>query len=324
MEHAIGYLQLRHMVKTLALPLLHRSGALWLAARLDHEPRQVALNYHNVEPKVFAAHAAFLRKQAEVVDLDTFLSGPSGSVSKPFATITFDDGYASFVGSIVPILAACKLPATWFVPTALVGTREVFWFDRVRAAVLATRRKDIEFQGRRWRLYPWNRKYVAVAVCRTIKQAAPLIREALIQETLEKLGEVPASYLRSFQLVSKEQLRSLDPIVTVGSHSHTHPQLSQLRAEAVAEELNISKNLLEEWTRRPVCHFAFPSGDYDAAVIRAIQGAGYLSAWTTVPRFRSRADDRYCMPRVSIDDHASVSILAAKLTTVMQRWSLHT
>lgn len=316
-------MQLRHMVKTLAVPLLHGSGALWLMNKLYHGERQIALTYHNVDPNVFSVHAAFLRKHADVVDLETFLAGPSGSAARPFVTVTFDDGYASFVDDIVPILAAHKLPATWFVPTALVGTPAMFWFDRVRAAVLCSRRGEIELRGRHWKLNQWHRDYVAAAVSRTIKQADPIRQGALIKSALDQLGEAPSARLRSFRVASQDQLRSMAPkLVTIGSHSHTHPQLSQLRADELAGELLVSKNLLEEWTQRPVSHFAFPSGDYDARVIRAIQEAGYRSAWTTEPRFRSPTEDPYRMPRVSIDDHASVSILAAKMTAGMQHWSL--
>jgi len=316
-------MQLRHMVKILALPLLYRSGVLWLMNKLYHGVRQIALTYHNVDPNVFSAHAAFLRKHADVVDLETFLTGPSGCITRPFVTITFDDGYASFVDDIVPILAAHKIPATWFVPTALVGTPDVFWFDRIRAAVLFTTRKEIEWRGRYWKLNQWNRDYMAAAVNRTIKQTDPVQQGGLIQRALEQLGEAPGAYLRQFRLASQDQLRSVDPrLVVIGSHSHTHPQLSQLGVDELAKELLVSKNLLEGWTQRPVRHFAFPSGDFDARVIQAIQEAGYQSAWTTEPRFRSLTEDPYRMPRVSIDDHASVSILAAKMTAVMQHWSL--
>jgi peptidoglycan/xylan/chitin deacetylase (PgdA/CDA1 family) len=88
----------------------------------------------------------------------------------------------------------------------------------------------------------------------------------------------------------------------VGSHSHTHPQLSQLSDEDLALELSLSKNLLERWTEKSVRHVAFPSGEYDDRVIRAVKGAGYESAWTTQTRLSRGTDDPYQMPRVPIAD----------------------
>jgi len=315
--------RVRHMVKAIALPLLHGSGALWLMNKLHPGERQIALMYHNVDPAAFEGHAAFLHKHATVVDLDAFLASPAGGTGRPLVTITFDDGYASFVRDVVPILTAHKLPATWFVPTALVGTQEVFWFDRIRAAVLCSQRSGIEWAGRHWKLGGWNREYVAAAVSRTIKRAGRTQQATLIHLAIEQLGDPSDAALAPFRPASPDQLRSLDPdIVAIGSHSHTHPQLSQLELGELTEELLISKDRLEKWTGRPIRHFAFPSGDYDVRVVEAIRAAGYRSAWTTEARFRSPADDPYRMPRVSIDDRASVSILAAKMTAAMQHRSL--
>jgi hypothetical protein len=55
--------------------------------------------------------------------------------------------------------------------------------------------------------------------------------------------------------------------------------------------------------------------------VQAVRDAGYASAWTTEARFRSKGDDLYRMPRVPIDDRAPVSVLAAKTTAGIQRWS---
>lgn len=323
MDNGLSVSRWRHVIKTVAVPLLHRSGALWLSNRLKPGQRRIALNYHNVEARIFESHAAFLKQSADVVDIDTFLScRPAGNRARPLVTITFDDGYVSFVQSIVPILARFGLSATWFVPTALVGTGELFWFDRIRAAVLCSARRRLVFQGRQWRLQSWNREYVAAAVSKRIKQSNDSERTVLVAHLLKELGEAPAAYLRKFQPVSQEHLRSLDPdCIALGSHSHTHPQLSQLGDTALAFELTTSKRLLEQWSGRAVRHFAYPSGDYDAPVIRAIRQAGYVSAWTTEPRFVPLDADPYQLPRIPIDDHASGSILSAKMTPWVHRWA---
>lgn len=311
----------RHLLKGIAVPALHRSGALWLSQRFEPRQCRIALNYHNVESRVFEAHAAFLQRSAEVVDLETFLSRPVARRGKPLVTLTFDDGYVSFEELILPILARFKLPATWFVSTALVETGGLFWFDRLRAAVRASARTRFTFQGHAWALQRWNRDYVAAAISKRIKRAARAEQSALVDDAIALIGEAPEAVQRTYALTSRAALRALDPqLITIGSHSHTHPQLSQLSPAALEEELTVSKRLLEEWSGQAVRHFAYPSGDYDAAVIRAIQAAGYASAWTTEPRFCAPEDDPYRMPRVPIDDRASVSILSAKMSPWVHRW----
>lgn len=312
--------RLRHIVKSCIVPVLHEAGAFRLVNKLDKSDRQIALAYHNVDAGIFASHAAFLANQAQVVGLESFLYGNvSRDLSKPLITITFDDGYAAFAENIVSILARYNLPATWFVPTAAIGTDRIYWFDRLRTAILFSKRDEIQFEGKKWELRSWNRKYVAAAISGAIKKKHPDEQQPLIDRVIGHLGEAPASELKRFQPASTKQLRSLDPdLITIGSHSSTHSQLSQLTKNALTSELVDSKRRLEDWTQRPVLHFAFPSGDFNAEIVGAVRDAGYISGWTTEPRFRQRTDDRYAMPRVSIDDQAPVGILAAKMTSIMR------
>ena len=103
----------------------------------------------------------------------------------------------------------------------------------------------------------WNREYLAAALSRVIKQSDPAEEDTLVDALIEKVGEPSASCLRRFQLVTQDQLKCLDPnLVTVGSHSHSHPQLSRLDEDVLASELKGSKELLEKWTGRTKTHFS--------------------------------------------------------------------
>ncbi len=312
--------RLRHVLKRVAIPVLHGSGLLRLAGRLESGQRRIALSYHNVDPRVFKKHALFLKEHADVVGIEEFLASLSSNIRKPLITLTFDDGYASFAQEILPTLQAHRLPATWFVPTAFVGSSDIFWFDRLRAAILYSPKTQLVCDGQRWSLRSWNRGYVVASVSKMLKQTDAARGEPLLADFLKQLGEPPASRLQRFQLASREHLRGLDwDLVTLGSHSHTHAQLTQLSDEELAAELQTSKQLLEQWTRRPVHHFAFPSGNYDERVIQGIRMAGYRSAWTTELRMVSSGDGPYRLPRIMIDDFAPVSILVAKMTPLIHR-----
>lgn len=304
---------LRHLAKSSLLPAAHGLGLVRVAGVLSGGPRRVALNYHNVRAGVFARHAAWLAANADVLPLGEFLASRGEPLSRLTVTLTVDDGYASFVSAVLPALVRHRLPAAWFVPTALVGAAEPFWFDRVQAAVVASPRDRLVFQGRTWTLSSWNRAYVAIEAKQIIKRARPADRDALVAEIVAAAGEPPAERIAALRIVERDALRALDPaVVEIGSHSRTHPQLSQLDDAALSTELRGSKEDLEAWLGRPVRHFAYPSGDHDPRVVDAVERAGYASAWTTEPRAASASDDPFRMPRVAIDDEASVAVLAAK------------
>ena len=66
----------------------------------------------------------------------------------------------------------------------------------------------------------------------------------------------------------------------VAAHSHTHPRLSALEGDALRQELEQPRALLEEWLGRPCDSLAYPYGDFSAAVARAAAAAGYRAAAT--------------------------------------------
>jgi poly-beta-1,6-N-acetyl-D-glucosamine N-deacetylase len=80
-----------------------------------------------------------------------------------------------------------------------------------------------------------------------------------------------------------DQLKTMaaDPLVTIASHSVTHPSdMTQMDDQAVAYELNASKQQLENELGIPIKYFVYPAGHYDARVAQAVADAGYLAALT--------------------------------------------
>lgn len=80
-----------------------------------------------------------------------------------------------------------------------------------------------------------------------------------------------------------EQLKTMaaDPLVTIASHSVTHPpDLRTLSDEALTMEVVESKRRLEEELGIPIRYFSYPAGHYDERVAQAVADAGYLAAFT--------------------------------------------
>ena len=64
----------------------------------------------------------------------------------------------------------------------------------------------------------------------------------------------------------------------VGSHTVSHPRLTQLNDEELASELSESRQHCTKEMGRPCESLAYPYGDYDARVQAAAQDAGYSGA----------------------------------------------
>jgi peptidoglycan/xylan/chitin deacetylase (PgdA/CDA1 family) len=84
----------------------------------------------------------------------------------------------------------------------------------------------------------------------------------------------------------------------MGSHTASHPHLTQLEEGVLAGELERSKAACEEHLAQPCTSLAYPYGDVDARVAAATARAGYLAAAGLPHRLHS--PDPMNWPRVGI------------------------
>ena len=89
---------------------------------------------------------------------------------------------------------------------------------------------------------------------------------------------------REEKVMTKQQLAQLSsPLVTIGSHSLTHPHLSKIDEDSARKEIEGSCIELQNLTGQKVRLFAFPYGDYDASVIDFCKSVGYEFVFSDAP-----------------------------------------
>ena len=94
----------------------------------------------------------------------------------------------------------------------------------------------------------------------------------------------------SFQLVTSEPQTVIEPLrevdvrtladagYEIGSHSHTHRDLSVCTSEELRFELSESRRLLAELSKQPVNHLSYPKGRYPSD-LSGLKDAGYSLAF---------------------------------------------
>lgn len=85
---------------------------------------------------------------------------------------------------------------------------------------------------------------------------------------------------------------------TIGGHTKNHEHLPQLDAARQAQEMRDSKAVLEQKLGRPVSVFAYPYGEYNAQVKKAVQDDGYALAFTTERGWVKQGADPLLLHRV--------------------------
>jgi peptidoglycan/xylan/chitin deacetylase (PgdA/CDA1 family) len=265
--------------------------------------RSLVLAYHNVVTgpggrvgdrslhisfDLFRRHLDLLASRATLVPLEQVVAAtaPVGS-----AAITFDDAYASATSLAVPELVARGIPTTMFIAPGLLG------------------------QGAPW----WD----------AIGSGAGGLDEDAREFCLEKLGGNTGSILEwsrarsqrlspppQCRIATLEELTSLrmSPLVTVGAHSWSHPNLREIGREQF--ELELSGPL--SWLRQ---HFpgqdqpwlAYPYGLHSDDVVRATTAAGYQATFAIRGGWVSSRNSFSVFPRLNVPAGLSPAGLAARL-----------
>ena len=112
-----------------------------------------------------------------------------------------------------------------------------------------------------------------------------------------------------------EEIRQMaaNPLITIGSHTLTHPFLGRLSGEESAREIAQSRAVIQEKIAAPVNYFCYPSGDYGARETGLVSDAGYRAAVTVSPGSNRAGTPRFALRRTEVTDRDSPRELAKKL-----------
>ena len=336
--------------RELVVRCLHYSGALQLARRLSrsHEippdsslpfprfarvktPKFVILCYHGIGESgnplgvaptraLFEAQMRFLRENYRVASLDEACRELSTNArTEPGVVITFDDGYRSAYTIAFPILQKYRLPATIYLTVDSVETGQVAWYERVflAMAVAPSGELQLDLQG------PWrfqlnstgDRLRAALEVVALLRTLPNSLRCECCSLLENKIG-LPQNALSSRVLTWEEIHLMHQSGIAFGSHTLTHPVVSQLAPLELEHELGASKCLLENKLRAPILDFAFPFGkasDCSSAALRTLARCGYRSAVTTVSGVNTPQVNPFELRRLQVGYDGSIARFAFDL-----------
>jgi peptidoglycan/xylan/chitin deacetylase (PgdA/CDA1 family) len=103
----------------------------------------------------------------------------------------------------------------------------------------------------------------------------------------------------------------------VGSHTRSHPRLTELDDAALADELQGSRDACERALGRKCLSVAYPYGDFDARVVAAAADAGYEAA-ATLPNAPGRPSP-LAWPRVGVYRKDSLRRFRLKISPMVHR-----
>lgn len=233
--------------------------------------------------------------------------------------ITFDDGYREIFVNALPILEYYNIPATVFVTTGNVGTNRENWTDNIVRAIFEPARKRDYFeihddllsgcwytrsQEERYSFY----KNINYFFKHLDKEKRKYYETLLLQWS--GLTECGREYRK---MLSEDELRRLaeNALLSIGSHSVTHPSLHNMDVCEQEWEIAKSKKIIEEIIQKEISIFAYPFGtenDFSDETIELLKKYNFKIAVTTINQRFSEKTPYYCIPRQIMYDYAQKDI----------------
>jgi peptidoglycan/xylan/chitin deacetylase (PgdA/CDA1 family) len=318
-------------------------------ARSWSRPGIVILGYHRVvplpdeqaypfDPELISASCdefdwqiRYLKRYMEPISLPELAACIEQGVRPPrrAVAITFDDGFDDNYLNAFPILREHGVPATFFVSTDYIGTERTFWFDHVVNCVLNTESDEIALPtGATMRMEAdkERRRLQAYQLLEQLKSVPNARRLAYLDEMkawcTAPAASAPSALSRAmtWEQISEMARAGMD----IGSHTASHPVLSQCTEEEIRSELTESKEAIETRTGQAVVSLAYPVGSaqaIDRRVIQAARECGYGVACTYITGnnpVNELTDHRFQLRRSHVERYLDRDYFSAM--TVLPEW----
>ena len=105
----------------------------------------------------------------------------------------------------------------------------------------------------------------------------------------------------------------------IGSHTLSHPHLTQLSDDRLRAEVFDSKKSIEDIIGKEVTSFSYPYGDYDDRVRKVVIEAGYTNAVSTRLGVVLPTDGAFDIPRINVRWNTFGFALMQKIRRAVRR-----
>ncbi len=259
-------------------------------------------------------------RNLDVVDLDEALSRLGNENPHRFVVLTFDDGYQDNLRLALPICESFGVPMTVFATTGFIARSAEYWWGPLVDLVKRESAIDLPAADRRFPTRTLREKIKAVGdITRWVQRDVAYRSNELVQ-LYTSYGLACGEFVEQ-DILNVDELRQLSkhPLVTIGSHTVTHPSLRSLTVPDAQHEIGSSKLWLEDLLQKEVAHFSFPHGDTSSCrdrEARLVRTEGYRSAVSTRRGnlFPAHSNSPYMLPRGSVNpNRESIHALSAQI-----------
>jgi peptidoglycan/xylan/chitin deacetylase (PgdA/CDA1 family) len=260
-------------------------------------------------PRVFDEQMRLVKRHYNPITMSQLVDclRDGSALPRRSVVISFDDGYRNNHTMAAPILDRYSMKAIFYVISGAIESQVPPWFCRSHHAFMTTivsTWRDVEtgesislesVEGRNHARRRFNRRVVRY----TDEE-----RKAASDE-LENSLKVSQPDESATLMMSWDMLRDLGEAGhEIGSHTQSHPNLTQIEAQQVIDEVQVSKKIIEKHMMSPIIHFSYPNPmiqpHWNSDISAVIERACYTTAVTSESGTVNKLSNLFCLPRSAV------------------------
>jgi peptidoglycan/xylan/chitin deacetylase (PgdA/CDA1 family) len=214
-------------------------------------------------------------------------------VTEKSVFISLDDGWIWNI-ELIDLIEKYKVPVAIFIPTDAVKNGNYWW-------------EYAKIKG--------QNKYSGIEKLEDFKK----LPEDVFRN---KVAILKSNYNLKRSCITLDGLKKIDKheLISIGSHTVTHPILKKCSIETQTSELLESKQILSNWLDKDIEYLAYPNGDYDNNTVEIAERCGYKLAFTINPgEIDVKSGNPYTLPRNALYEQGGYFENISKILGIWQK-----
>jgi peptidoglycan/xylan/chitin deacetylase (PgdA/CDA1 family) len=266
--------------------------------------------YGKTSRQTLEAHLRYLTRYYKLISLSEVVARIRDAVKLPARTavITVDDGYRDFYDIAFPLFKQFEVPATLYVVTDFVDGKCWIWTDIARFITARSEKNEMGLTiGDRSIIAKLDglvsRLAAAGEVNSELKKLPDERKDEILKAFAASMGvTVPELPPPSYAPLDWEKVRVLKTGgIDIGSHTVSHPILTNVEDLRLATELQRSRVEIKDKLQIDEVHFCYPNGNVGGREVLEAEKAGYASAVTTEIRLCENNENKFMIPRIDAE-----------------------
>lgn len=213
--------------------------------------------------------------------------------TKKLVFICFDDGWKGNL-DLIEVIEEYNVPISIFVTTDAIKEGNYWW---------------------EYALIKGQEKYSGIKKLLDFKK----LSESTFKE---KMAILKRHYCLERSCITLDELKKMseNKLITIGSHTVSHPILTKCSYETQFRELMESRRLIRQFLNKDVDYLAYPNGSYDKDTIELAEKSGYRLGLTTNPGdIDIETVNPYTIPRNALYDNGGYFENISKILGIWQK-----